>query len=157
MLREWRFWLGIETHIAVIWQVEFPLKEQSQVTELSMPFIMIGRLQLPFPLQGSMLKSQSVFPNPLPISFNTLTAKMGQNQTKSSHYSENHKTKSRNSTLHALRDVELCFNYKRNSAQIRIWHVGYFIQLPSRVSSLAAVAAKAELMNTKNWKPQMKK
>lgn len=65
-----------------MWQEELLLKEQSQVTELSMPLTKIGRLQFPFLLQGSMLKSQSVFCNPLAISFNAPTATMNQKNKK---------------------------------------------------------------------------
>lgn len=64
----------MKTYMVTTWQEVLELKEQSQITELSMPLDKIGRLQFPSPLQGSLLKSQSDFPNPLLISCNALTA-----------------------------------------------------------------------------------
>lgn len=63
-----------KTYMEVIWQVELLLKEQSQATELSNPLTIIAVLQFPSPLQGSLLKSQSLFPNFFAISFNAFTA-----------------------------------------------------------------------------------
>jgi hypothetical protein len=57
------------------WQEELWLKEQSQITELSKPFL-LGDSEIfhfPFPLQGSTPKSQSFFPILFPISFNAFT------------------------------------------------------------------------------------
>lgn len=56
------------------WQEEFWSKEQLQVTELSIPLMVIGILQFPSPLHGSWLKSQSFLPNIFPISLKALTA-----------------------------------------------------------------------------------
>lgn len=56
------------------WQEELLLKEQSQVTLFSNPFLSSKILQFPSPLHGSLLKSQSFFPSFFPISLNTLTA-----------------------------------------------------------------------------------
>lgn len=56
------------------WQEELLLKEQSQVTLFSNPFLSSKILQFPSPLHGSLLKSQSFFPSFFPISLNTLTS-----------------------------------------------------------------------------------
>lgn len=65
----------IYTYMLTTWQEELRSKEQSQVTTLSSPFLEdSGRLQFPSPPHGSFLKSQSLFPNFLPISLNALTA-----------------------------------------------------------------------------------
>jgi len=56
------------------WQEELWLNEQSQITELSKPFLLSETFHFPFPLQGSTPKSQSFFPILFPISFNAFTA-----------------------------------------------------------------------------------
>lgn len=63
-----------KTYTVITWQEVLALKEQSQETKLSMPLVKIGRLQFPSPLHGSLLKSQSFFPNLFPISLNAFTA-----------------------------------------------------------------------------------
>lgn len=57
-----------------MWQEELLLKLQSQVTLLSKLFIPFTKtLQFPSPVQGSIPKSQSFFPNFFAISFNAFT------------------------------------------------------------------------------------
>lgn len=60
--------------MATIRQVELWLKEQSQVTELSNPFLPLTTRHFPSPLQGSTLKFQSFFPIFFSISFKAFTA-----------------------------------------------------------------------------------
>ena len=69
-------------YMLTTWQEELSLKEQSQTTELSDPFISSEVFQCPFPLHGSTPKSQSFFPNFFPISFNAFTAQYNTNHQK---------------------------------------------------------------------------
>lgn len=73
---EWRRrgWDPWRSYMATIRQVELWLKEQSQVTELSNPFLPLTTRHFPSPLQGSTLKFQSFFPIFFSISFKAFTA-----------------------------------------------------------------------------------
>lgn len=63
-----------DEYMVTTWQEALWWKVQSQVTELSTPFFSFTELQFPSPLHGSFPKSQSLFPNLVPITFSAFTA-----------------------------------------------------------------------------------